>query len=163
MIHSLWVIKVAGKRQPFTQAQQSEIREALLMAKTKQEYRRLAILLAMATCNRSLFEIAREFGVSESMVHHLAHAYRKDGLVGIFARPKGGNHRNMSLAEEAELLGAFRHRLEKGEPVAVSEIHCAYERKLGRPVSKSVVYYVLARHGWPRKVESGQEPDIMDQ
>lgn len=149
MLQLLRVMNVAGKRQAFTEAQQHEIREALLMAVTRQEYRRFAILMAIATSKRNLSDIAREFGVSESMVNHLSRAYRKDGLAGVAARQKGGNHRNLSVAEEAELLEEFWCRLDRGEAIRVSEIHSAYERRLGRAVSKSVVYYVLKRHKWP--------------
>lgn len=149
---------MARKREAFTQGQQEEIREALKCAKKKQDYQQLLILQALGAGTRKLAEIAADFSVSKSTVSHLLTSYRREGLSGIGSRNKGGNHRNMSVEEEVEILQAFQLRAEKGEMLEVAQIHAAYEKKLGRPVSKSVVYYMLSRHQWRKVMPRSEHP-----
>lgn len=149
---------MARERNELTQEQNTEIREALKQAKKRQDYRRLLILQAATTGKKKQEEIAWEHGVSKSMVSHLLGAYRKQGMAGVLTQIKGGNRRNMSVAEEAEILEAFQLRAEKGEMLEVAQIHAAYEEKLGRPVSKSVVYYMLGRHQWRKVMPRSKHP-----
>ena len=145
-------------RKEFTEAQAQELRAAIGKSKKKMDYRRLMIIQAAGNGKRTYEEIAKEYGVSKSLVAHLYCLYCKEGLAGVETHVLGGNHRNMSKEEESALLGEFRDRAEKGEMLEVAEIHAAYEKKLGRDISKSVVYYLLERHNWRKVMPRSRHP-----
>lgn len=151
-------MKMGRKRQWFTEAEAEEIRKALAQSTKKMDYRRLLIIQAAGSGKRTTDEIAQEFGVSKSHVSHLISLYRREGLSEIMTHVAGGNHRNMSKEAEKELLEEFQARAEKGEMLEVAEIHAQYEAKLGRQVSKSVVYYMLARQNWRKVMPRSQHP-----
>ena len=57
----------------------------------------------------------------------------------------------MTLEEEEEFLSPWLEQARKGGLLVVSPLRAALAQKLGKPVKASVVYRLLARHGW-RKV-----------
>ena len=97
-------------------------------------------------------EVAKATGFHSNHVTRLVAKYRKEGLDGISGNHYGGNRRNMSLEEEAEILAPFKARAEKGELVEISEIAKAYQSAVDHPVGKGQIYVVLHRHGW-RKIK----------
>lgn len=77
--------------------------------------------------------------VAEATGFHAAYVmqkYREHGLETISGNHYGGNHRNMSVAEEACILSPFKERAEKGELVEISEIAKAYQSAVDHPVSR---------------------------
>jgi len=146
------------KRYCFTEAEAKELRAAVEKSKKKMDYRRLMIIQAAGSGKRTIGEIAQEYGVSKSHVSQLSSLYRREGLAGVLTHVVGGNHRNMSEEAEKELLEGFRVRAEKGEMLEVAAIQAAYEEKLGREVSKSVVYSMLARHKWRKVMPRSRHP-----
>lgn len=69
------------------------------------------------------------------------------------AGPWGGRRRQLlSPDEEEDFLAEWIQHAEHGGVLIVPPIHAALEKRLGRTVSPSTVYRMLARHGW-RKVE----------
>ena len=131
---------------------------AIEQSKKKMDYRRLLIIQAAGSGKRTLEEIAVEYGVSKSHVSHLSSVYRREGLAGVLTHVAGGNHRNMSEETEKELLEGFRVRAERGEMLEVAAIQAEYEKKLGRQVSKSVVYAMLARQNWRKVMPRSRHP-----
>ena len=64
----------------------------------------------------------------------------------------GGRRRQLlSIEEEAQFLAPWIDKAEAGGILVVPPIHAALEKRLGKAVSASTVYRLLARHGW-RKV-----------
>ena len=64
----------------------------------------------------------------------------------------GGRRRQLlSVEEEKQFLEPWIEKAEVGGVLVVPPIHEALEKRLGRTVSASTVYRILARHGW-RKV-----------
>ncbi len=57
----------------------------------------------------------------------------------------------MSLEEERAFLAPWAELAATGGVLVISVVRAALARHLGRPVAASVVYRLLARHGW-RKV-----------
>ncbi len=57
----------------------------------------------------------------------LAGKYRNNGLKAIAGNHYGGNHRNMSVEREADILAPFKARAEKGELVEICEIAKEYQ------------------------------------
>jgi len=146
------------KRYCFREEEAKELQSAVEQSEKKMDYRRLLIIQATGNGKRSLEEIAKEYRVSKSHVSHLSSLYRREGLSGVMTHVAGGNHRNMSKEAEKEILEAFRVRAEKGEMLEVAAIHAAYEEKLGRQVSKSVVYSMLARQNWRKVMPRSKHP-----
>ena len=80
------------------------------------------------------------------------------GLEAISGNHYGGNHRNMSFEEEAEILAPYKAKAEKGELVEISEIQAAYHQAVGHSIGTSQIYYVLHRHGWRKVMPRSRHP-----
>ena len=65
-------------------------------------------------------------GFHAAYVTQLVAKYRNNGLKAIAGNYYGGNHRNMSVEREADILAPFKARAEKGELAEISEIVKAY-------------------------------------
>ena len=103
-------------------------------------------------------EVAQATGFHPAYVTTLVAKYRDKGLEAISGNHYGGNHRNMSVEEEAAILAPFKERAEKGELVEISEIAKAYQREVEHPVSKGQIYCVLHRHGWRKVMPRSKHP-----
>ena len=77
--------------------------------------------------------------------------YKKTGLEKYTQKKYGGNHRNMSEAEEEEILAGFKAKAEAGQVVIAKDIKEAFDKKLDRDTGRGYIYMLLERHGW-RKV-----------
>jgi hypothetical protein len=64
----------------------------------------------------------------------------------------GRRHFTMTLNEEREFLVGWEAEAKSGGVLAVPPIHAALVERLGRDISPSHTYRMLARHGW-RKVQ----------
>lgn len=91
-------------------------------------------------------------------VSQLVAKYRRNGLEAISGNHYGGNHRNMSVEEEAAILAPFEAHPDKGELVEISEIARTYQSAVDHPVSASQIYFVLHRHGWRKAMPRSRHP-----
>ena len=155
MIYYIWVIKMAS-RYKFSHKEIKEIEKARKENKDKRAEARLKALELRAK-GAEASEVAEATGFHAAYVSQLVAKYRKNGLEAISGNHYGGNHRNMSVEEEAAILAPFKTRAEKGELVEISEIAKAYQSEVTHPVSKGQIYCVLHRHGW-RKVMPRSKP-----
>lgn len=103
-------------------------------------------------------EVAEATGFHAAYVTQLVAKYREYGLEAITGNHYGGNHRNMSVEEEAGILAPFKARAEKGELVEISEIARAYQSAVDHPVSRGQIYFVLHRHGWRKVMPRSKHP-----
>ena len=103
-------------------------------------------------------EVAEATGFHAAYVTQLVAKYRENGLEAISGNHYGGNHRNMSAKEEADILAPFEARAEKGELVEISEIAKAYQSAVDHPVSRGQIYVVLHRHGWRKVMPRSKHP-----
>lgn len=103
-------------------------------------------------------KVAQATGFHAAYVSQLVAKYRDHGLEAISGNHYGGNHRNMSFEEEAEILAPFKARAEKGELVEISEIKAAYQQAVGHSIGTSQIYYVLHRHGWRKVMPRSRHP-----
>ena len=103
-------------------------------------------------------EVAEATGFHAAYVTQLVAKYREYGLESIAGNHYGGNHRNMSVKEEADILAPFKARAEKGELVEISEIAKAYQSAVDHPVSRGQIYVVLHRHGWRKVMPRSKHP-----
>lgn len=123
-------------------------------ARTARDLRAALSVTMSVVCRVPNRIIAEVFGVSLATVNRMQKEIRERASGR--TRPKrswGGRRRQlMSIEEEKAFLDRWAEQAERGGVLVVPPIHAALEEKLGRPVAKSTVYRMLARHGW-RKVE----------
>ena len=147
------------KTYQISEEQVIELEAARKANKDKNVERRLKALMLRAQGIKRA-EVASQTGFSTSYVSEITAKYCNQGLQSIVENHCGGNHRNLSFAEEEALLEPFKKLAKLGQIVEVSEILEAYETKLGRPAgSNSQIYYVLERHGWRKVMPRSKHPN----
>ena len=139
-----------ASRYQFSEEEIKEIEQARKENKDKRAEARLKALELRAKGAKAE-EVSEATGFHAASVTRLVAKYREYGIEAISGNHYGGNHRNMSVEEEAAILAPFKERAEKGELVEISEIAKAYQNAVDHPVSNGQIYCVLHRHGW-RKV-----------
>ena len=144
-------------RYVFTGEEIAEIQEARRKNRDKKVDRRLKALELKAT-GRTGEEIAKLTDYNPGYISKLAAKYRKGGIEAITGNHYGGNRRNMTYEEEAELLEQFIHAAEGGHITDVSAIKTAYDEKIGHETGHGQIYYVLHRHGWSKKLPRSKHP-----
>lgn len=108
-------------------------------------------------------EIGKRLGLCSVRVSQIVSEYKKQGLDAFVQKKYGGNHRNMSEAEETELLEEFRKRAGTGQVVIAREIKAAFDKRLGRDTGRGYIYMLLARHGWRKVMPRSRHPKKADQ
>ena len=147
------------KTHTFTKEQHREVTALLKRTKSAALSLKLQVLdLRMSGYKDA--EIAKITKYSKSRVSALCCIYANEGI-GYFEQEnrKSGNRRNMSYAEEEELLCKFTARMEKGEIVTSKEIKIAYEEAVGHRIGKGQIYRVLARHDFRKVMPRSKHPN----
>jgi transposase len=139
-----------GKSYQITEEQKKIIEEARHKNKDKKVEKRLHGVWLRA-CNEKNGEIAKKLDVHPKVVSAWVSAFVNNGIEALTTINYGGNRRNMTYEEEAEILKPFEELAEKGQIVEVSKIKAAYEEKVDHEIGNSQIYRVLERHKW-RKV-----------
>lgn len=103
-------------------------------------------------------EVSEKTGFYPTTITRLVEKYRKGGLEAISGNHYGGNHRNMSVEEEAAILAPFREKAEKGQVIEIKEIKAAYQAAVDHTISDSQIYFVLHRHGWRKVMPRSRHP-----
>ena len=156
MIYDIRVIEMASKYK-FSEEQIKEIEQARKDNKDKRAETRLKALELRAK-GASANEVADATGFQAVSVTRLVAKYRDHGIEAIAGNHYGGNHRNMSVEEEAAILAPFKERAEKGELVEIREIEKAYQSAVNHPVSNAQIYRVLHRQGWRKVMPRSRHP-----
>jgi transposase len=148
------------KRRVITEEQVKEIEKARKANKDKNVDNRLKALLLHADGIQHE-KIAQQTGYVKTYISELVGKYCKNGIEAIVENKYGGNHRNLSFAEEEALLEPFKKAAEAGHIVEVSSIKQAYEKAIGRSLDNShgQIYYVLERHGWRKIMPRSKHPN----
>ena len=118
-----------------------------------------AVLLP-ALAHTTLEETAVLLGVGRATVPRLQQRFR-DGSAVPRAAPKrwGGRRRAlMTRDQEAAFLAPWVAHAQEAGGLVVSPVRAALAEHLGRPVAASVVYRLLARHGWRRVAPDTRHP-----
>jgi transposase len=138
----------------------AEIEKARQKTMDKNVDRRLKALLLHAEGVKHE-AIAEKTDFSKTYISKLVSKYREHGLSALVDNHYQGNHRNLSLDEEADLLEPFKQAAEAGQVVEVSEIKKVYEKAVGRSLEKDhgIIYRVLARHGWRKVMPRSKHPN----
>jgi transposase len=142
-----------AKRNPASPEELAMLQKRLKAAKSTGEHRLAQCVWLHRKQGMGAPAIAQAVGLSRSHAYAVLAEYRRHGEAALDLQARGGRyHVNLPLAEEAELLEALKAKAAKGGVLVVSEVQKAYEKRLGRTVPSSTVYFMLHRHGW-RKLQ----------
>lgn len=135
----------------FDTAQKAEIATAFRQQHPVHVQKRLLALKLKAVDDLRSDEAGKIAGVHETSVNRIVNRYLKEGIQAITGVRHHHEHRYMSMEEENNFLAQFQSRSEAGQIIQTREIHQAYEKAVGHPVTRNMIYYLLHRHKW-RKV-----------
>lgn len=141
----------------FNEKEKEEIKAARRNNRDKQIDKRLEVL-ELRSEGISQKEISEKTGYCRSHVCNFIKLYFEKGLQEVAETHYGGNRRNMSFEEEAEILEQFRQRAEKGQMIDIREIENAYQEKVNHCIGHGQIYCVLNRHGWRKIMPRSQHP-----
>lgn len=135
-------------------------RKSVVAATDIVELRAAQAILLPALADLSLEQTAALLGVSRASVPRLQHRFRQSvGAGGVARAPWGGRRRALlSLEQEREFLAPWAERAKQAGVLVVSPLRAALAQRLGRPVARSVVYRLLARHGWRKVAPDSRHP-----
>lgn len=118
-----------------------------------------AILLP-ALLGATLELTAAVLGVGRATVGRLQAKVRRRLTHPAQLDPQWGGRRNeaMTVEEEREFLRPWAQSSANGEMLVVGPLRESLAQKLGHPVAHSVVYRLLARHGWRKVAPDTRHP-----
>lgn len=135
--------------------------QALAIEATALEDLRCAqAVLLPAMFDATLEDTAAALGVGRATVVRLQARLRRRLARPGEARPLWGGRRraSMDVDEERNFLAPWVKQSDEGGLLVVSPLRAALAQKLGRPVAASVVYRMLARHGWRKVAPDTRHP-----
>lgn len=130
-------------------------------AKTAMELRKALSVLLIAEGGLDADKASELLGISERTVFRNRRniSNQDEGEKNTW----GGRRRyTMTIEEELEFLRDWEVKAVKGGVLSVPPIHAALIEKLGRSITISTTYRLLARHGW-RKVQPDTKHPKSDQ
>lgn len=118
-----------------------------------------AILLP-GLASLTLEQTATLLGVGRASVHRLQQHFREDFKTARHPQKSWGGRRRalMSLEEEKAFLEPWVEQARGAGVLVVSPLRAALAEKVGRKVTSSVVYRLLARHGWRKVAPDTRHP-----
>ena len=118
-----------------------------------------AVLLPAIT-GTTLEQTASLLGVGRASVHRLQQQFRHNLQTPSRARKKWGGRRRalLSWEEEEAFLTPWVEQARQAGVLVVSPLRAALAEKLGRKIAPSVVYRLLARHGWRKVAPDTRHP-----
>lgn len=129
-------------------------------AATLEELRCAQAVLLPAMFDATLEDTAAALGMGRATVVRLQTRLRRRLAKPTEAQPMWGGRRraSMSFEEERNFLAPWAKQSEAGGVLVVSPLRAALAQELGRPVAASVVYRMLARHGWRKVAPDTRHP-----
>ncbi len=127
--------------------------------------RQCQAILMPALLGATLEKTAAVLGVGRATVARLQTSFRRQRPgEALRARNWGGRRQSlMTQAEENAFLQPWIQSAAAGNLVVVSPIREALAQRLGKPVKPSVVYRLLARHGWRKVAPDTRHPKSQPQ
>lgn len=129
-------------------------------ATNMKELRCAQAVLLPALLGATLAQTAALLGVGRATVPRLRTGLRQRHAEPNAPQPRWGGRRRawLSIEEERCFLSSWSEASHAGGVLVVSPIRAALAQKLGRPVAASVVYRMLARHGWRKVAPDTRHP-----
>ncbi len=133
--------------------------EAAERATSLEELRAAQAILLPAQTGATLTQTAALLGVGRASVGRLQARFRRTAETGPERRNWGGRRNALlSKEEEGKFLAPWLEAAKAGGMLVVSPLRAALAAKLGRPVKPSVIYRLLARHGWRKVAPDTKHP-----
>jgi transposase len=136
--------------------------KAVAQATNVQELRAAQAVLLPAIMGATLSQTAELLGVGRATVARLQADFRQSAKAAAVGgkRRNWGGRRNalMTVEEEEEFLLPWLEQARAGGMLVVSPLRAALSQRLGKPVKASVVYRLLARHGWRKVAPDTRHP-----
>ena len=145
------------RQQVISEEEYKEIVIAEKNTQDKQISRKLRVLILRHEGLNNA-EVGQRVGLCSVRVSQLVSEYKKKGLEQYSQKKYGGNHRNMSEAEEEEILSEFKAKAESGQVIIARDIKEAFDKKLGRDTGRGYIYMLLERHGWRKVMPRSKHP-----
>ena len=129
-------------------------------AQTLEDLRCAQAVLLPALLNATLEQTAAALGVGRASVGRYQAKVRSRLTHPAQLDPQWGGRRRaaMSPQEEREFLEPWAEQSAQGGMLIVAPLRAALAQRLGRPVTHSVVYRLLARHGWRKVAPDTRHP-----
>jgi transposase len=138
------------------------VQKALGVSRRTQDSRELREALAVllpAQMNATMEQTAQLLGIGRATVARLQRAFGGRRPATAPRKIWGGRRRAlMSLAQEREFLEPWEKQAKEGGVLVLSPMRAALAQKLGRKVNRSVVWRLLARHGWRKVAPDTRHP-----
>lgn len=134
--------------------------EAAATATTVMALRQCQAVLLPAQFGATLEQTAAALGVCRATIPNLQAAFRRKQTPNSPPSPTQGGRRRelLTLEDEKAFLQPWLEPAGRGAMVVVSPLRAALAQRLGRPVKASVVYRLLARHGWRKVAPDTRHP-----
>lgn len=146
-----------GVKYNFTAEDLEVIRTEKAKNKNKRIDKRLTVL-EMSAQGADRADISHITGYHIDYIPKLISQYRDGGIEAITGNHYHGNHRNITVEEEMEILRPFQEKARLGQLVDVREIKAAYESAVGHIISSGQIYLVLKRHNWRKVMPRSKHP-----
>ena len=129
-------------------------------AQTADDLRSAQAVLLPALLDATLEQTATALGVGRASVARYQAKVRRRLTRPAELEPEWGGRRHaaMTLEEEWRFLQPWAELSADGGMLVVSPLRAALAQKLGHPVTHSVVYRLLARHGWRKVAPDTRHP-----
>ena len=142
----------------YSEEQKAELINAYISSKDVKEQKRL-LCIKLRICEKyKSNQISEITGLSSSYIDEIISRYNKQGLDEIKIKKQTGNRRNMSREAEKEFLQTFEKQAIDGQMLIINDVHAAYEKQVGKPVSVSTVYNLMHRNGWRKVMPRSRHP-----
>ncbi len=142
----------------YSEEQKAEIINEYNSCKDVKEQKRLQSIKLRVCEKYKSNQIAAITGLSSSYVDEIISRYNKQGLDKLKTKKQVGNRRIMSREAEKELLQTFEKQAKAGQMLIINDVHAAYEKAAGKPVSVSAVYNLMHRNGWRKVMPRSRHP-----
>ncbi len=125
-----------------------------------EQLRAAQAVLLPAIMGATLEQTATILGIGRASVPRLQLRFRQIGSKsGIKPRRWGGRRKALlSLREEEKFLAPWAAQAKNAGLLVLSPIRAALSQRLGRRVAGSVVWRLLARHGWRKVAPDTRHP-----
>jgi len=160
-------ISCMSRSAKFTERQISTAKALLQQANTAEDIRTAQAILLPVVHGLTMDEAGIAMGVSRATVGRLQQRIRQargkpgvgSGVLAGEGRGWGGRRNShMTPEEEAEFLAPWAAEAETAGMIVMGPIRAALAQRLGRPVRASVVWRLLARHGWRKVAPDTRHP-----
>ncbi|MCW5766761.1 MAG: winged helix-turn-helix domain-containing protein [Phycisphaeraceae bacterium] len=123
------------------------------------EFRSALAVLLPAKVGLTLERTAEMLGVGTASINRMQARVRSGRTSGSATRNWGGRRQSLlTREEEVEFLKPWAEQARDAGLLVLSPIRAALAQRVGRPVKASVVWRLLARHGWRKVAPDTRHP-----